>query len=155
MKVHALLTEEMIIPELASTGREEALQEMVSFLKGREKITCPDELYEKLLQREKQQSTAIGDGVAIPHCKLKEVKDPILVLAVSKKGVRFESMDGKPAHVFFLVISSPENPSVNLQILAAIAHLARKASSLQKKILQAKTPARIIEVIREIEEKME
>jgi len=155
VKVHALLTEEMIIPELASTGREEALQEMVSFLKGREKITCPDELYEKLLQREKQQSTAIGDGVAIPHCKLKEVKDPILVLAVSKKGVRFESMDGKPAHVFFLVISSPENPSVNLQILAAIAHLARKASSLQKKILQAKTPARIIEVIREIEEKME
>lgn len=155
MKIHALLTEEMIIPELASTEREEALQEMADFLKEREKITRADELYEKLLQREKQQSTAIGEGIAIPHCKLKEVKDPLLVLAVSKKGVQFESIDGKPARVFFLVVSSPENPSVNLQILAAIAHLARKASSLEKKILQAKTPARIIEVIREIEEKIE
>ncbi|MGQ9672872.1 MAG: PTS sugar transporter subunit IIA [Candidatus Aminicenantales bacterium] len=155
MKIHGLLTEETILPELASTGRDEVLQEMVRFLKEKERIQKDQELYEKLIQREKLGSTAIGDGIAIPHCKLKEIEEPLLMLALSRKGVHFESMDGKPTHVFFLVVSPPDNPSVNLQILAAVAHLARKASSLQKKLLQARTPGRIIEVIREIEEKIE
>jgi len=154
VKIHALLTEQMIIPELTSGSRDEVLKEMVNILREREKITKDRELYEKLIQREKLGSTAIGDGIAIPHCKLKEVKEPLVMLAVSRKGVHFESIDGNPTHVFFLVISSPENPSINLQILAAIAHLVRKASSLQKKILHAKGPARIIEVIREVEEKL-
>lgn len=155
MKIHGLLTEETILPELTSTGRDEVLQEMVRFLKEKERIQKDQELYEKLIQREKLGTTAIGDGIAIPHCKLKEIEEPLLMLALSRKGVRFESMDGKPTHVFFLVVSPPDNPSVNLQILAAVAHLARKASSLQKKLLQARTPGRIIEVIREIEEKIE
>lgn len=155
MKIHGLLTEETILPELTSTGRDEVLQEMVRFLKEKERIQKDQELYEKLIQREKLGSTAIGDGIAIPHCKLKEIEEPLLMLALSRKGVHFESMDGKPTHVFFLVVSPPDNPSVNLQILAAVAHLARKASSLQKKLLQARTPGRIIEVIREIEEKIE
>lgn len=154
MKIHALLTEEMIIPELISQERDGVLEEMVIFLKGKEKIDKDRELYEKLIQREKLGSTAVGDGVAIPHCKLKEVKSPLLMLAISKKGVRFESIDGKPTHIFFLVVSSPDNPSVNLQILAAIAHLVRKAGSLPKKILQAKSSRRIIEIIRDEEEKL-
>lgn len=154
VKIHTLLTEDMVMPELLSTEREEALQEMVGFLKNKEKISRDRELYEKLVQREKLGSTAIGEGIAIPHCKLKEVKDPVLMVALSRKGVNFESIDGKPTHVFFIVVSSPENPSVNLQILAAIAHLAKKVGSLARKILQAKSPGRIVEVIREIEEKL-
>jgi mannitol/fructose-specific phosphotransferase system IIA component (Ntr-type) len=154
VKIHTLLTEEMIIPELISQERDAVLEEMVNFLKGKEKIEKDRELYEKLIQREKLGSTAIGDGIAIPHCKLKEVKNPLLMLAISKRGIRFESIDGKPTHIFFLVVSSPDNPSVNLQILAAIAHLVRKAGSLPKKILQAKSPRRIVEIIRDEEEKL-
>jgi len=127
---------------------------MVGFLKKRNKITKGKDLYEKLIQRERLGSTAIGDGVAIPHCKIKGVKDPILFLAVSKKGVNFYSVDSKPAYVFFLVVSSPDNPSLNLQILAAIAHLVRKANSLLKKILEAKSIAEILDVIQEEEEKI-
>lgn len=154
MKIHTLLTEEMIIPELISQARDAVLEEMVNFLKAKEKIGKDRELYEKLIQREGLGSTAIGDGIAIPHCKLKEVKNPLLVLAISKRGVRFESIDGKPTHIFFLVVSSPDNPSVNLQILAAIAHLVRKVGSLPKKILQAKSSRRIVEIIRDEEEKL-
>jgi PTS system nitrogen regulatory IIA component len=127
---------------------------MVNFLKAKEKIGKDRELYEKLIQREGLGSTAIGDGIAIPHCKLKEVENPLLVLAISKRGVRFEAIDGKPTHIFFLVVSSPDNPSVNLQILAAIAHLVRKVGSLPKKILQAKSSRRIVEIIRDEEEKL-
>lgn len=156
MKVHNLLMQDMIITDIESQKGEEVLKEMVDFLKKKNVITREKDLYEKLLQREKLGSTAIGDGVAIPHCKLKEAKDPILLLAVSKKGVDFSSLDGKPAHIFFLVVSSPDNPSLNLQILAAIAHLVRKSNGLLvKKILNAKNIQSILGIIKEEEEKID
>lgn len=154
MNLHNLLTQDMIITELESENVESILREMVKFLKKKDKITKEKELYEKLVQREKLGSTAIGEGVAIPHCKLKGVKNPVVVLAISKKSVDFCSLDGKPSHIFFLVVSSPDNPSVNLQILAAIAHLVRKSSSLVKKILKAKNISAVLDVIREEEEKL-
>ena len=153
MKIHSLLNEGLIIPELVSLEREAVLKEMVGCLKAADQITHDKELFDKLIQREKLGSTAIGDGIAIPHCKLKEVKSPLLALAVSKKGVNFESLDGKPTHVFFLVVSSPDNPGQSLQILAAVAYLVRKTGSLQKRILGAKNPSKILEIIREEEEK--
>jgi PTS system nitrogen regulatory IIA component len=154
MKIRNLLMQDMIIPELKFQDSEGVLREMVSFLKRKNRIAKEKELYEKLSQREKLGSTAIGGGVAIPHCKLKEVKDPIVMLAISKKGVDFHSLDGKPSHIFFLVVSSPDNPSLNLQILAAIAHLVRKSSSLLKKMLEAENISVIMDVIREEEEKL-
>jgi len=146
--------QDMIIPELKSQDREGVVREMVNFLKKKNKISKEKELYETLIQREKLGSTAIGEGVAIPHCKLKEAKNPIVMLAISKRRVDFHSLDGKPSHIFFLVISSPDNPSLNLQILAAIAHLVRKSSSLLKKILGAENINEVMDVIREEEEKL-
>jgi len=144
----------MILLGLESEEREKVLKEMVGFLKERNRVTKEKELYEKLIQREQLGSTAIGDGVAIPHCKMKGIKDPIVMLAISAKGVNFHSLDGKPSHLFFLVASSPDNPSLNLQILAAIAHLVRKANSLLKKVLEAKNISNILEIIKVEEEKI-
>jgi PTS system nitrogen regulatory IIA component len=146
--------QDMIIAELESQDREGVLKEMVVFLKKKHKISKDKELFEKLLQREKLGSTAIGEGVAIPHCKMKGVKNPVVMLAVSKKSVDYQSLDGKPTYVFFLVVSSPDNPSLNLQILAAIAHLVRKSSSLEKKILRAESISSILDVVRKEEEKL-
>ena len=154
MKLYNLLMQDMVIAELESQDREGVLKEMVAFLKKKNKIAKDKELFEKLLQREKLGSTAIGEGVAIPHCKMKGVKNPVVMLAVSKKSVDFHSLDGKPSHVFFLVVSSPDNPSLNLQILAAIAHLVRKSSSLEKKILRAESISSILDVMRKEEEKL-
>lgn len=154
MKLYNLLMQDMIIADLESQDRESVLREMVNLLKKRNKITKEKELYEKLIQREKLGSTAIGEGVAIPHCKLKGIKSPVVMLAISKKSVDFQSLDGKPSFIFFLVVSSPDNPSLNLQILAAIAHLVRKSRSLLKKILEAGNIEAILDVIREEEEKL-
>ncbi len=154
MKIQNLLIQDMVLLGLESQEREEALKEMIGFLKKRNRVTKEKDLYEKLIQREELGSTAIGEGVAIPHCKMKGIRDPVVMLAVSEKGVNFYSIDGKPSHLFFLVVSSPDNPSLNLQILAAIAHLVRKANSLQKKILEAKSVPDILEIIREEEEKI-
>lgn len=154
MKLQNLLAPDMIIEELKARDRDGALREMVDFLRRKKRVLKDKELYEKLLQREQLGSTAIGEGVAIPHCKMKEVKNSIVLLAISRKSVDFQSLDGKPSYVFFLVVSSPDNPSLNLQILAAIAHLVRKSGSLLKKILQAENTREILRIIREEEEKL-
>jgi PTS system nitrogen regulatory IIA component len=155
VKVHSLLAQDMVIPELESTTRDDVLKEMGAFLKKRNKIAKDKDLYEKLLQREELGSTAIGDGVAIPHCKMKGMKNPVVMLAISKKGLDFHSLDGKPSYVFFLVVSSPDNPSVNLQILAAIAHLVRKAKRVIRKIQEAEDIHKILEVLKDEEERID
>ena len=154
MKLHNLLKQDMVIPELESENAESILKEMAKFLKKNDKISKEKELFEKLVQREKLGSTAIGEGVAIPHCKLKGIKNPVVMLAISKKSVDFCSLDGKPSHIFFLIVSSPDNPTMNLQILAAIAHLVRKSGSLAKKILNAKNISAVLDVVRKEEEKL-
>jgi len=154
VKVYPLLTEATVIVDLQSRERDALLEEMALFLKEKEVIRQDKELLEKLIQRENLGSTAIGKGISIPHCKLKEVKNAIVGVAVSRKGVDFGSSDRKPTHVFFLVITSPENPSLNLQILAAIAQLVRNSASLVRKIMGAKNPRKVIDVIREEEEKL-
>ena len=145
----------MVIPELEHQDMENVLKEMVHFLKKKNKISKDKELYEKLLQRERLGSTAIGDGVAIPHCKIKLANNPLVMLAVSRKGADFNSPDGTPSSIFFLVVSSPDNPSLNLQVLAAIAHLVRKADTMIQKILKAEDVYSVLEIIREEEEKLE
>lgn len=155
MKISNLLKQDMVIPELEHQDMENVLKEMVHFLKKMNKISKDKELLEKLLQRERLGSTAIGDGVAIPHCKIKLAKNPLVMLAVSRKGADFNSPDGTPSNIFFLVVSSPDNPSLNLQILAAIAHLVRKADTMIQKILKAENIAAVLEIIREEEEKLE
>ena len=112
------------------------------------------ELYEKLVQREQLGSTAIGGGVAVPHCKIKRMKNIVVMLAISRKSVDFCSLDGKPSQIFFLIVSSPDNPSINLQVLEAIAQLVRKSGSFAKKILKAKNISAVLDVIREEEEKL-
>lgn len=155
MKIQNLLIQDMILPDLKSEDRTGILTEMVSYLKKKNKISKEKDLYDRLLQREKLGSTAIGDGVAIPHCKMKGIHNPIVMLAISKKGVNFYSLDGNPSHIFFLVVSSPDNPSLNLQILASIAHLVRKSNSLLKKILDAKNIDTTLDIIREEEDKLD
>jgi len=155
LKVSNLIMQDMIIPELESGDRESVLKEIVDFLKQKQTITKEKELLSKLLQRENLGSTAIGEGVAIPHCKLKSISNPIVLLAVSHRGVNFNSPDEQPTHIFFLVVSALDNPSLSLQILAAIAHLVRKAESLIKRILEAKNIGAVLDIIRQEEDKLD
>ena len=155
MKVSNLLTNNMVILDLGSDGRDGAIREMVSFLKDRKKEIKEKDLYERLVQREELGSTAIGEGFAIPHCKVKSAKDLTVLLGISRKGVDFHSQDKKPSFIFFLVVSSPDNPSINLQALAAIAHLIRKSKNLVKKIINAKNISEVLTVIQNEEDRID
>ena len=153
MKISEALSEELILPDLNSHERESVVREMVHFLNGKSGVTQADQLLDRLLQREKMGSTAIGRGVAIPHCKLKGINKPLVMIGLSREGVEFEAVDRKPVHLFFIVVTSPDAPNDNLQILASIAQLVRWSKSLVKKILQVDGRHSLLDIIREEEDR--
>ncbi len=154
MKLHSLLEEDMVLSRLEARDRAGVLAEMVSRLENGSKVSHGEAVLDKLLKREEMGTTAIGRGVAVPHCRAGGVKAPVLLLGLSEEGVAFGSTDGKPAHAFFLLVSPQDDPSVSLRILAAIASLTRGSRGLASKLLRADGPARVLEILRAEEEKI-
>lgn len=153
VKIHALLDEGLIVPRLEAGDRAGVLREMSKKLEARYAPGLDGTLLDKLLKREELGTTAIGKGVAVPHCRAKGLKVPALLLGLSPEGVAFEAVDGKPSHVFFLLVSPEDNPGAGLRLLAAIAGLVRRSRSLSSKLVKAPTAAEIIEALRAEEEK--
>jgi len=153
VRLSNIIKEKAILLEMQSKKKDEALSEMVNYLKKQKLINHEKEIIEKLLQRESLGSTALGDGIAIPHCKTKGIKNPVLLVGIARNGVEFEAPDGQPVKVFFLLITSPEDPSLNLQILALIAQLVKKSPGLKSRLLGAEGAQEVLEIIREQEEK--
>jgi len=153
MKLHALLDDGLVLPRLEARDRTGVLREMAARLEARHAPGLDDTLLEKLLKREELGTTAIGKGVAVPHCRAKGLKALALLLGLSQDGVAFDAVDGKPSHVFFLLVSPEDNPGAGLRLLAAIAGLVRRSRGLSSKLIKAPTPEAIIGVLRAEEEK--
>ncbi len=153
MKLHALLDDGLVLPRLEARDRTGVLREMAARLEARHAPDLDDTLLDKLLKREELGTTAIGKGVAVPHCRAKGLKAPALLLGLSPDGVAFDAVDGKPSHVFFLLVSPEDNPGAGLRLLAAIAGLVRRSRGLSSKLIKAPTPEAIIGVLRAEEEK--
>ena len=153
MKLHALLDAGLVLPCLEARDRTGVLREMAARLEARHAPGLDDSLLEKLLKREELGTTAIGKGVAVPHCRAKGLKAPALLLGLSPEGVAFDAVDGKPSHVFFLLVSPEDNPGAGLRLLASIAGLVRRSRGLSSKLIKAPTPEAIIGVLRAEEEK--
>lgn len=153
MKLHALLDDGLVLPRLEALDRTGILREMAARLEARHAPGLDDTLLDKLLKREELGTTAIGKGVAVPHCRAKGLKAPALLLGLSTDGVAFDAVDGKPSHVFFLLVSPEDNPGAGLRLLAAIAGLVRRSRGLSSKLIKAPTPEAIIDVLRAEEEK--
>jgi nitrogen PTS system EIIA component len=153
-KLHALLDESQVLPRLKARDRAGVLRELSAKLETLYAPALDDTLLDKLLKREELGTTAIGKGVAVPHCRAKGLKAPALLLGLSPDGVAFEAVDGKLSHVFFLLVSPEENPGAGLRLLAAIAGLTRRSRSLASKLLKASTAADVIEALHAEEDKV-
>ena len=121
--------------ELVATGR-------------RGVVSDADELYRLLLEREKLGTTALGEGVAVPHCKMRGLDEVVVAVGTFSKGIEFEAADGKPVQLLFLVISPPSAPAAHLQSLAAISKWV-KADQHVERILQVREPQAIFEMLDE------
>ena len=125
MKISDFLTVESIIPVLMSRDKTSAIEEMADWLASCYPQLDSKKVLDVLLDRERISTTAIGEGVAIPHGKLAGVDRVLGVFARSPEGVDFASMDGEPTHLFFALIA-PENAAADhLKALARISRLLK------------------------------
>lgn len=146
MQISELLNPEAIVADMQAKDKGRALIELTEILVAAEPSLKKDEVLAVLQEREKLGSTGIGDGVAIPHGKLAGIPELKLAFGRSPAGVDFESMDGQPAHLFFLLIAPEESVSVHLKTLARISKLL-KDSLVRRKLMDAPSQAEIYRII--------
>ena len=127
MRMSDFVVREAIIPELSANNKEGVIREMVTSLRsaGYFKGGEPEDLVKAILKRELLGSTGIGRGVAIPHTKHNSVDRLIGTVALSKSGVAFDSLDGEPVFVFFLLISPQDRPGDHLRALENVSRCLR------------------------------
>ncbi|MBW1991337.1 MAG: PTS sugar transporter subunit IIA [Deltaproteobacteria bacterium] len=148
MKILDLLDPNCIVADLKATTKKEVLEELASTL-----VPGPDGLnletvVEVLLDRERLGSTGIGDNVAIPHGKLSNLSQLRLAFGRSLKGVDFDSMDGKPTHLFFLLLAPVNSAGLHLKALAKISRMLM-SQSFRESLMQAASADEIYRLLAE------
>jgi len=152
MKILDILDKRMIISQLTSSNKAGVLRELVRVLAQAEKEVDEERMLEILLERESLGSTGIGEGVAIPHGKSKDVKKLLASFGKSLPGIDFQSMDGKPTHLFFLLVAPEDSAGIHLKALARISRLM-KDQNFRKRLMEANSAEEIYSLFSEGDEK--
>jgi PTS system nitrogen regulatory IIA component len=150
MKISDVLHKGSILPNIASVDKKGVLEELsqpVAHLAG----IPADELVRVLLERERLGSTGIGGGIGIPHGKLKKIDKLVLGFGLSRRGVDFDSIDGKPTHIFFLLVTPENSTGLHLKLLARISRIL-KNEPFKAKLMVAENVDDIYSIITEEDE---
>ncbi len=147
MKLSEALSEKMVMVGMKGRTKSEAIRELARFTASSGNLGNEEELLETILEREKLQSTGIGSGVAIPHGQTESVKGVVCSLGISKEGIKYDSLDGKPVYLMFMLVASPERDAQYLSLLACIARIFRNPD-LRDLVMNASSEAEVIELIR-------
>jgi mannitol/fructose-specific phosphotransferase system IIA component (Ntr-type) len=153
MKLSDIIVTDAIIPDLQSTSRDEVIEQLVSALAEAGAISKKSikEATAAVLAREKQATTGIGKGIALPHAKIKSVKKVVGAIGRSSRGIDFSALDSKPVYIVLLLLSNPENPDEHLQAMETIfKHVQRDI--FRKFLRQSETTQAIAELINEADE---
>lgn len=150
MKLSDILPRDAIIADLISTDKKGVLKELAASVAPIAK-TGSDEILRVLLEREQLGSTGIGGGIGIPHGKLASINSIVVGFGLSRKGVEFDSLDHRPVHVFFLLITSENSTGIHLKVLAHISKLL-KTKNFKESLIKAKSIDEIESIIHNIDE---
>ena len=148
MKITDILVREASVLDMVSTSKDDLLGEMASALSKIEPHLEERKLLEILRERESLQSTGIGEGVAIPHGKVSGLDRLVATFARSRQGVDFDSIDGQPTQLFFLLVVPEQSGGQHLKALARISRFFRDAS-FREKLLAADEMEAIFKAIEE------
>lgn len=152
MKILDVLHKEAIISDLKAVDKQGVLEELVMPIASIAGLN-QDYLVRVLMERERLGSTGIGEGVGIPHGKLKDLASLVLGFGLSRKGVDFESMDGQPTHIFFLLVTPENSTGLHLKLLAQISRIL-KNEFFRQKLMDAANSDEIYSIIQEEEEEL-
>jgi nitrogen PTS system EIIA component len=148
MKITDILSPEMVLPDLQGAIKADILRELAVYLASKYSAVDTDILTAVLAERERLGSTAIGDGIAIPHGKIAGIDRIIGVFGRHRAGVDFDSLDGRPTHLFFLLVAPEDSASLHLKALARVSRLM-KDPTFRARLLNAADAAEIFRLIKE------
>ncbi|TMA13514.1 MAG: PTS sugar transporter subunit IIA [Deltaproteobacteria bacterium] len=148
MKITDFLDASRIIPNLQSKDKRAVLREMAEKMASQDPAVNADKLFTVLLEREKISSTAIGEGVAIPHGKMPGISKVSGIFARSPQGVSFDSLDGGLTYLFFLLVAPENSAADHLKALARISRVL-KDSAFRSRLMDGRTKEEIFKAIQE------
>lgn len=126
MNISRFLTKDLIRIGLQAEERDEILQELVHFLSEKSPIVRNEnKLFKAVLEREKKASTGIGMGIAIPHGRTFAVRDFVMALVICPEGRNFNSLDGQPVNLFFIMSAPPDNDTKYLKVIRELSESLR------------------------------
>jgi PTS system nitrogen regulatory IIA component len=153
MKITDILAEDVVVPSLAGSTKEEIIEELAGVVAEHHPEIDRERLVTALEDRERLNSTALGEGVAIPHGKLPGLKRVVAAFGRSEgPGVDFQSLDGKPTHLFFLLVAPEDSAGAHLKALARISRLL-KDEGFRARLMRAEDAAALYRTIREEDDK--
>jgi len=150
MKICDVLDREAILAELKSQNKKGILEELVAPVAKIAGVN-PENLVKVLMERERLGSTGIGGGIGIPHGKMKDIESLVLGFGLSRRGVDFESLDGKPTHIFFLLVTPENSTGLHLKLLARISRIL-KNETFKNRLINASDGDEIFGIIKEEDE---
>lgn len=152
MKITDILSPDMVIADLKGATKAEVLNELAKALAAKYTEIKLADLTAVLAERERLGSTAIGDGIAIPHGKLRGVTKIIGVFGRHIHGVDFDSLDGGPSQLFFVLVAPEDSASLHLKALARVSRLL-KDGAFRSRLLAAKDSAELYSLIKQEDSK--
>lgn len=152
MKIMDFLNKRAISVNIKAADKEGVIRELVDILARATDIKNEEELVKAILAREALGSTGIGQGVGIPHAKSQAVKELVAAFGLSRAGVNFDSLDGEPVYLFFLLIAPEESAGPHLKALARISRVL-KDKYFRDLLKKAKDENEILHIIQEEDSK--
>ena len=153
MKLSEIVKPEFIISDLKAHDKKGVLEELSEIITEREPSLDKGVLLQVLLERERLGSTGIGDGIALPHGKLRELRRLLISFGRSMNGLDFDSIDEQPAYLFFLLLAPENSAGIHLKALAKISRLL-KDGSFRRQLMSAKSGQEIYEMILDRDEEL-
>ncbi|HDR6297087.1 PTS fructose transporter subunit IIC [Bacillus cereus] len=154
MKITELLKKDTVIMNLTASNKEAVIDELVEKLASANRLNSKAEFKEAIFKRESQSTTGIGEGIAIPHAKTKAVKQPAICFGRSVSGINYESLDGQPAHLFFMIAASEGANNTHLETLSRLSTLLMD-EGFRRQLLEAKDGEELLRLFDEKEKEKE
>ena len=150
MKIEDLLSPDLMIMDLKATTQEEAIKEMADLEVKQGVVNNEDEFIKSIWAREKESTTGIGDGIAMPHARNKYINRAAVLFAKSPKGIDYNSLDGQPVHLFFMITAPAGADNTHLQALAKLSSLLINPDVV-KALKAATKPEEVIDIFKKAE----
>ena len=132
MQIEELTEPGLIFPDLPCSDTPTLLRALADLVQQRGVVGDADMLYQRLFEREELGSTGIGDGVAIPHCKIDGLDGVKMAVGISAKEVDFGATDDRPVRLFVLIVSPEDHPADHLHALAAVSKWLKTDNHVQR-----------------------